>query len=200
MFRLTQRSRRPQWTLRRSVLLTPLAALLLAACALVPLAPEAVPLVRLHPAALGRDISAQQAMTIHIGHTERTLTTLLEADASRTKLAALLAGRTVAKLDWDGATLIAWRAPQLPDALVPERILNDLQLALWPVDSIAAALPPGWSFAASAPGHVPTRTLSRQGTPVWIARTPDAHTMEIEDLRLDYRLHIVTAPDAVPGE
>ncbi|MCW8344231.1 DUF3261 domain-containing protein, partial [Stenotrophomonas sp. SG1] len=44
-----------------------------------------------------------------------------------------------------------------------ERVLDDLQFALWPTAAIAAALPAGWQVRDDGP----QRSLSRDGT-VWL--------------------------------
>jgi hypothetical protein len=59
--------------------------------------------------------------------------------------------------------LIEQRASWLPPQVRAERVLDDLQFALWPTAAIAAVLPPGWQVGDD--GH--QRSLSRDGT-VWL--------------------------------
>jgi hypothetical protein len=71
---------------------------------------------------------------------------LLEADGSEVRLAVQAMGQTGVRMVWDGATLQQTRAPWLPPQVRGERVLDDLQFALWPVAAIRAALPAGWTL------------------------------------------------------
>lgn len=180
-----------------------LAALaVLAGCAATPsagptpavadVARPAVPLLRLPPASLGRTLNLQQQITVRYpspqGEQTRDILALLEADAGHTRLAALAGGQVLARLDWDGSDLRVTRAPWAPAELVPERILSDLQLSLWPVAAIRAALPPGWRLDATPA----TRRLLAGDELVAEIRYPDAATTEFEQRRDGYRLTIRT--------
>jgi len=116
------------------------------------------PVLRLPPASLGRQLALQQRIVVRYrtpdGEASRELLTLLQADASHTRLAAIAGSQVLARLDWDGEALNITRAPWAPAELAPERILSDLQLALWPADAIAHALPAGWTLDASAESRV----------------------------------------------
>jgi len=174
----------------------------LAGCAGAPPSPQApaaaeaerpaVPLLRLPPASLGRTLSLQQQITVRYpspqGEQTRDILALLEADAGHTRLAAVAGGQVLARLDWDGSDLQVTRAPWAPAELVPERILSDLQLSLWPVAAIRAALPPGWHIEAM-PGM---RQLLAGDELVAEIRYPDAATTEFEQRRDGYRLTIRT--------
>ena len=123
------------------------AGLLLAACASRGLAAKPlVELPRLHlaPAALGREISEQQQLTFRHGTKERELDALLEVDAGEVRLLVQAMGQSGVRLSWDGKKLVEQRAPWLPPAVRGGRVLDDLQFALWPLDSIRKALPAGW--------------------------------------------------------
>jgi hypothetical protein len=183
-----------------------LAAALAAGCAAPGTAPErpapaagAGALLRLPPASLQRELKLQQHITVEFtvqGRTERReLLALLEADAARTRLAAVGAGQVLARLDWDGTTLQVSRAPWAPAELQPERILSDLQLALWPAAAIRAALPAGWSFDAT-----PALRQLRQGSEtVAEIRFPDAATTLFVQHRDGYRLTIRNLPATAAG-
>ncbi|MGO4305506.1 DUF3261 domain-containing protein [Cupriavidus sp. RAF12] len=152
----------------------------------------AVPLLRLPPASLGRALNLQQQITVQYpspqGEQTRDILALLEADAGHTRLAAVAGGQVLARLDWDGRELRVTRAPWAPAELVPERILSDLQLSLWPVDAIQAALPPGWRVDI-AQG---VRRLRAGDETVAEIRYPDAATTVFTQLRDGYRLTIRT--------
>ena len=108
-------------------------------------------LLRLAPAALGRTLAAAadpRALPRWRRRRPRARTAgLLEADAGTTRLAALAGGQVLARCT-AGTRLQVSRSPWAPAELMPERILSDLQLALWPSAAVAAAaLPPGWTLA-----------------------------------------------------
>lgn len=178
-----------------------LAAVLATGCASPGSVPEptvpaagATALLRLPPASLQRELKLQQHITVEftvLGRTERReLLALLEADAAHTRLAAVGGGQVLARLDWDGTTLQVSRAPWAPAELQPERILSDLQLALWPAAAIRAALPAGWSFDAT-----PALRQLRQGSEtVAEIRFPDAATTLFVQHRDGYRLTIRSLP------
>lgn len=177
-------------------------AIALAGCASAPTASPtpaaaeaarpAVPLLRLPPASLGRTLHLQQQITVRYpspqGEQVRDIVALLEADATHTRLAAVAGGQVLAKLDWDGSDLRVTRAPWAPAELVPERILSEMQLSLWPVEAIRAALPPGWRME-TAPG---VRRLLAGDEAVAEIRYPDAATTEFAQRRDGYRLTIRT--------
>lgn len=152
------------------------------------------PLLRLPPASLGRTLNLQQQITVQYpspqGEQTRDMLALLEADASHTRLAAVAGGQVLARLDWDGQDLRVTRAPWAPAELMPERILSDLQLSLWPLAAIQAALPAGWHVDAS-PG---VRRLRAGDEVVAEIRYPDALTTLFTQHRDGYRLIIRTLP------
>jgi len=157
-----------------------------------PSAPGAAPLLRLPPASLGRTLTLQQQITVQYpspqGEQTRDMLALLEADATHTRLAAVAGGQVLARLDWDGQDLRVTRAPWAPPELLPERILSDLQLSLWPVAAIQTALPAGWRIAASAG----LRQLRFGDEVVAEIRYPDARTTVFAQHRDHYRLTIRT--------
>ena len=125
-----------------------LVAMGLAACVTAP--PRArvdVPVLQLAPVALGHEIAWQQRLVFSFeGRTER-VDGLLEVDASEVRLVLHRLGQIALRLRWDGRSLEETRAPQLPDGLSADRILSDLQLVFWPLESVRAGLPAGWSVA-----------------------------------------------------
>jgi hypothetical protein len=165
---------------------------LLAGCATVAPTQTDVPLLRLPPASLGRTLNLQQQITVQFpspqGEQTRDMIALLEADAAHTRLAAVAGGQVLARIDWDGHDLHVTRAPWAPDELNPERILSDLQLSLWPVDAIQAALPGGW-YIDAMPGM---RRLRSGNEVVAEVRYPDAATTLFTQRRDGYRLTIRT--------
>lgn len=160
---------------------------------------EALPLLRLPPASLGRELALQQQITVVYrtprGEERREIQALLEATATHTRLAALAGGQVLARLDWDGRDLRVVRSPWAPPELVPERILSEMQLSLWPVEAIAAVLPAGWRLDDGT-GR---RVLRAGAEAVAEVRYPDARTIEFEQYRDGYRLTIRTLPGEAQG-
>jgi hypothetical protein len=148
----------------------------LAACASAPaLAPvHATPQLRLAPALLKVQRVAQQ------------LDVLLEADAHHVQLGVVAMGQVAARLEWDGVTLTEDKAPWWPQAVSGSRILSDLQLTLWPVAAIQAALPPGWQLVES--GDV--CTLTDDGAIVTVITRIGPQVVELDQRREHFRLKI----------
>ncbi len=141
------------------------AALVLAGCATAPApAAHATPQLRLAPALLGRPLNLQQHLTLHAPGRDQQLDVLLEADARHVRMGLLAMGQVAARLDWDGTTLTESKASWWPQEVSGSRILSDLQLTLWPVDAIQAALPAGWRLVED--GNV--RTLTQDGQVVTV--------------------------------
>lgn len=141
-----------------------LLCLLLAACASrMPRPLVELPPLQLAPSSLPAPLALQQQLHFRFGSHERDLDALLEADAQQVRLAVQAMGQTGVRLQWDGQQLTQQRAPWLPPQVRAERVLDDLQFALWPTDAIAAALPAGWQVIDDGR----QRSLSRDGT-VWL--------------------------------
>ena len=121
--------------------------LLLANCAIRN--PDAAPLVelpaiRLAPAALERSLALEQQLVFVRDGQRREFDALLEADAAQVRLLVQAMGQSAVRLVWDGQRLDERRAAWLPPQVRGERVLGDLQFALWPLPAVRAALPPGW--------------------------------------------------------
>lgn len=165
--------------------------LLLASCASRgPVAVPAIelPKLRLAPSALGKEISLQQKLAFVRGEQRRELDVLLEVDAGEVRLLAMAMGQSGVHLSWDGERLDEQRAPWLPAQVRGERVLDDLQFALWPLQAIRAALPPGWRVE-EADGE--RRLLDAQGKPWLVARIGAAGgDIELRNLAESYRLEV----------
>ncbi len=175
-----------------------LAAVVLAfaGCATPGLPDDSVPPLRLAPALLGRPLDLQQHLTLSAAGHEQQMDVLLEADAAHVQLAVVAMGQVAARIGWDGRTLTEWRSTWWPASVSSARILNDMQLSLWPLASVQAALPAGW--LASEEGD--TRTLSNDGMTVAVVRRVGTDVIELDQRRDHYRLTIVSRPieKAVP--
>lgn len=128
----------------------------------------APPRLALPPAALGCELALQQHLVVHApGQPAQELDALLEVDAQTVRLALVHLGQRVGVIVWDGQQLQAELSRWWPAQLAPAQVLGDMQLALWPVDAIARALPASWMLqevgtpSGSASGSA--RRLSHQG-------------------------------------
>lgn len=177
-----------------SCLLLLCAALVLSACASTPRealrSGDAVPVLRLAPDALGAELFLQQRLTVHARGKVRSLDVMLEADARSVRLAVLGLGQTAARLEWDGEVLRETHADWWPQAVRGERILNDLQLVLWPAESIRRALPAGWALDAADA----QRVLLQAGEVVVRVVYVSASRAELMHERDGYRIVIDSVP------
>lgn len=166
---------------------------LLAACASRPSTDVvALPVLRLAPAALGKSLAVQQQLRFHKDGQERVMEALLEVDADAVRLAVQAMGQTGVRLHWDGQHLEQQRAAWLPASVRGERVLDDLQFALWPADAIRAVLPAGWVLQEDAT----TRRLQYAGKTWWSVTRVDAAHMHLDNLAAGYQLDILTSQDA----
>ena len=149
-------------------------------------APRDTPQLRLAPALLGHPLELQQHLTLQAPGHDQQLDVLLEADAQHVQLGVVAMGQVAARLAWDGTTLTEERAPWWPQAVSGARILSDLQLTLWPVAAIQAALPAGWSLSES--GDV--RTLRQDGEVVTLITRTGPQVVELEQRREHFKLKI----------
>jgi hypothetical protein len=166
----------------------------LIACATEPVATPATPHLRLTPASLGATLALQQQLTATVRGQTHRLDLLLEADPQSVRLAVLSLSQTAARLEWDGTTLSESRASWWPPAVTGERILDDLQLILWPAEAVRSALPEGWSLAAATG----LRTVSYQGQVVVRIEYDSAFSAELIHLRDNYRLRVESRPLEAP--
>ncbi len=160
----------------------------LGACASAPPRAPAhdAPQLRLAPALLGHPLNLQQHLTLQAPGHDQQLDVLLEADERHVQMGVVALGQVAARLDWDGTTLTESRAPWWPEAVSGSRILSDLQLTLWPVAAIQAALPAGWALAES--GDV--RTLSEDGDVVTVITRTGPSVVELDQRREHFKLKI----------
>ena len=163
------------------------AALALAGCATAPPpTSHETPQLRLAPSLLDRPLNLQQHLTLQAPGREQQLDVLLEADARHVQMGVLAMGQVAARLDWDGTTLTESKAPWWPEAVSGSRILSDLQLTLWPVPAIQAALPAGWRLVED--GNV--RTLTQDGEAVTVITRASPLLVELDERRAHFRLKI----------
>ncbi|MCW4455922.1 DUF3261 domain-containing protein [Flavobacterium sp. MXW15] len=160
----------------------------LAACASTRAPAPAVrlPTLQLPPAALPQPLQLQQKLHFSFGRHQRELDALLEADAGSVRLAVQAMGQTGVRLQWDGRELTQQRAPWLPPQVRGERVLDDLQFALWPAAAIRAALPADWELRED--GGV--RRLQRDGIAWLVLEAGEDGVLRLRNLAEGYELEI----------
>jgi hypothetical protein len=143
-----------------------------------------------------------QQLTAHWPGREETLLCVLELDSRRIAMAGLTQdGLSLFDLSYDGRSLKADKYPLVPETLVPELIVADLQLVYWPSGSVRKQLPKGLTLEAGSD----FRRLSKAGTPLVEIRYlskdsawPEA--AELTNLQYHYRLTIRTLSYEVVSE
>lgn len=173
--------------------------LLLAACAARgPDAPLAgLPTLRLAPAALGHDLVLQQRLVLVREGQRRELDALLEVDAAQVRLLVQSLGLPAVHLVWDGRRLDEQRAPWLPSQVRGERVLSDLQFALWPLSAVRAALPPSWQVEQVGDER---RLLDAQHRAWLVARDQgDVGNLSLRNLAEGYTLEVRSTPASESG-
>jgi hypothetical protein len=119
---------------------------LLAGCITPSVQPIAIPKLSLQlaPADLGATIALQQHLKVERNGKIDELDAALEVDSEQLQLVGLAFGQRVLSLDYDGVKLTSWRHFMLPEQVRAEDVLQDIQLTLWPLESIRHALPVNW--------------------------------------------------------
>lgn len=150
-----------------------------------------LPLLRLTPDSLGRNLAEQQLLTFSgPGIRPANIDVMLEVDTDSVRMAFLGMGRVMARMRWDGTALETTHAQGWPESVSQERILSDLQMALWPLSVIQEALPAPWEIVMT--GHA--RRLREDGRDrIVFTETGPGH-MEIDYLQSGWRLTIQSQP------
>ena len=165
---------------------------LLGACSSTPPAQPGRLNLKLAPAALGASIAIQQHLKVEREGRTDDLDAALEIDSEHVELVGLALGQRVLTLNYNGKELTSWRHAMLPSQVRTEDVLEDLQLTLWPVEAIRAALPPGWRIEKDGlhrtlyEGEELVATIDYSGMPRWSGKTV------LENLRYRYRLTILS--------
>ncbi len=149
------------WPLRLSALILP--AVFLTGCMSAPrqvatVTADTLPL--LSPALLGQSQQASQVLRGDYGDAVFTLRSVVTVDAQQLTVIGLTSmGLRAFTLKYDGQNLSEERVPQVPQALQSRQLLNDLQLAYWPLSALQAA----WrdSGVAVSEPYAGTRRLKR---------------------------------------
>lgn len=107
--------------------------------------PELMPLAS--PQGPGRRIVQQ--LTAFWSSRQETLLCVLELDDRHIAMAGMTnEGLSLFNLSYDGNILQSDKNPLLPDSVVPEYMIADLQLVYWPVSALRKVLPANWRLEA----------------------------------------------------
>jgi Protein of unknown function (DUF3261) len=162
------------------------------ACGRLPGPPARLGL-KLPPNALGTSINLQQHLTIEHEGRIVDLDVALEVDEREVNLVGLVLGRRVLTLRYDGSDLEMWRDPMIPPQLRGEDVLEDLQLTLWPIDSIREALPNGWQIEEND-RHRALFWNSELVMLIYYTSEPRwSGEVVLRNMRYQYKLTIITA-------
>ncbi len=129
--------------------LGPLAIATVCACGGAP--PERQDRIRLalSPASFGQTLSLQQQVHVETAGRAVDFDAALDIAPDSLTLIGMAFGQRMLTLRYDGVKLVEHRNPVLPREVRGADILTDVQMALWPVGAVRAALPGGWTVVDS---------------------------------------------------
>jgi hypothetical protein len=108
-----------------------------AGCATQVQLPARVPLAA--PAALSARAATQVIHAVY-GSRAMTLSTAIQLDASGLRVVGVTAtGQRLFTVSWNGTDVSAQKSAFVPGDVDPERVLADVQLALWPLPAVQEA-------------------------------------------------------------
>jgi len=146
----------------------------------------------LPPASLGASHQVTQLLHGEYADKSFSLQCAITTNADKLSVICLTSmGLRAFTLNYDGKQLTEQRAPQLPDALRAEQLLNDLQLAFWPLSAIQQSWRnAGVQVTEPYPG---TRRVERNGTiisEVHYSRDPWEGRVWLHQNQIGYSLYI----------
>ena len=147
----------------------------------------------LAPAAFAQRITLQQHVHVERDGREVDFEAVLDIGPDSLTLVGMAFGQRILTLRYDGTRLVESRSPMLPREVLGADVLSDLQLALWPVNAVRAALPTGYTLRDASGvrvlsmGDEEIATISYDGSPRWIGR------VTVVNKQFAYRLVIQSA-------
>ena len=187
-------------TIRIASALIAIAGILLASCASTPeeepQTPPRIGLPLVAPSTLGATRSVQQVLHAKYGDQESTLSAVLQVTPTLLQVIAMNGvGLRVFTLKYDGSRLRGETIPGLPEQIEPERVLADLQLAMWPLHALrSAAAGTQWQVDEDAT----TRTLKHNGKLVaevhYETRSPWKGKLQLVNHLFGYSLDVDSKP------
>jgi hypothetical protein len=151
----------------------------------------------LSPASLGSVHQVTQQLHGEYGDKSFSLQCPVSVDARKLTLICLTSmGLRAFTLNYDGHDITEQRAPQVPDALQASRLLNDLQLAFWPLSVLQQSWrSTGVEVVEPFPG---TRRVMRDGkiiTEVHYSSDPWQGRVWLHQNEIGYSLYIESGED-----
>jgi hypothetical protein len=124
------------------------------ACASVPRQPATPPRPLMSPASLGGDRVVNQVVRGAFGGREITFNCVVTVKGGKMTLVGLNSlGMRLFTVRYDGSAMTSETASEMPGALMPERLLADLQLVYWPLASLAKPMAEaGWQLSEPVTG------------------------------------------------
>jgi Protein of unknown function (DUF3261) len=155
----------------------------------------------LSPATLGESHQVTQILHGEYGDASFTLRSVVSVDAQQLTVIGLTSmGLRAFTLKYDGEHLDEQRAPQVPAALPARQLLNDLQLAFWPLPALQQAWQiDGGELSEPYPG---TRRLRKMGlllAEVHYAADPWDGRVWLRHFDHPYSLYIDSSPVELQG-
>ena len=181
-------------------------ALLLSSCAAVQekdlstAAPQSMPMAA--PQGPARRI-VQQIRAEWPGRLE-SLLCVLELYRDRIAVAGLRNdGLPLFNLSYDGKALSLEKSPVLPDAVDPQFIIGDIQLAYWPAAELRKILPPDWRLDVAEDRRSLYVQDQKRAEVIYLPSTVEngywPKNVDLINYPYHYRLHITTISyDALP--
>lgn len=151
----------------------------------------------LTPAALGSTQQVKQLLRGAFGAQDFNLQCAVTVEPGKLAVIGVTAlGLRAFTLDYDGKQLKEERAPQLPDFVSAQQLLNDLQLAFWPLPELQSAYRPAQGEVVEP--FKGTRRLLRQGRLLAEVHYADANPWSgrlwLSNFVYGYSLYIETSP------
>ncbi|MBC8088909.1 MAG: DUF3261 domain-containing protein [Phycisphaerae bacterium] len=147
----------------------------------------------LSPASFPEVLSLQQQVKVEQAGRTVDFDAVLDVSPDMITLVGMAFSQRVFTLQYDGRQLQETRSPMLPREVQAGDVLSDLQLALWPAESVRTGLPEGWALVDSDSNRVLSQgdtirtSISYSSTPRW------SGTISLNNQQYNYRLTVRSA-------
>ena len=133
-------------------------------------------------------------MTFDKDDLHQKLLIALELDAHHIAMAGLTQdGLSLFNLNYDGTTLLFEQSPLMHNAIAPETLLNDLQLAYWPITALAKQTQAPWRLDAKHNERNLYYNNEKQASITYIVNSETWPTkLDLINYPNNYHLHIDT--------
>ena len=154
---------------------------------------------RLAPSSLGVTLTANQVLRVAVGEREATLNCVVAVTPQNITIVGVTAlGIRAFTVKFDGEHVTADAQTAVPQALPPERLVNDLQLVYWPLATLQKALARSdWQVSEPAPftrrlrrgdrlvAEVHYSAANAWNSRTWVVNFENDYTLNIESQRLE---------------